>query len=160
MCNFNKNLFIAQYIKCWHQCEFYITVVSSSLNWSISWCDQMEKNIYWYAPGLFSNNNFTLKQCRRHILTAFKVILYVKNKSNFMCHRCAQSSYKTYTVHSRYPVASFLQIIHRRHPIACPEGWGMGCLLWIHCLNKDLVFSLPILFNIMIYSTVIYREFI
>ena len=34
----------------------------------------------------------------------------------------------------RFNTVSFLTNIHKRHPIACPQGCGMGCLLWIQHL--------------------------
>ena len=34
-------------------------------------------------------------------------------------------------VYSSYNVVNFPQNSHNRHPIACPQGRGMGCLLWI-----------------------------
>ena len=35
------------------------------------------------------------------------------------------------TVQCHYNVVNFLQNIHNKHPIACPLGRGMGCLLWV-----------------------------
>ena len=41
-----------------------------------------------------------------------------------------------------YNVVSFLQNYHNRHPIACPWGQGMGCLLWLLTLMHVLLQSL------------------
>ena len=38
------------------------------------------------------------------------------------------------TVWCRYNTINFLQNTHERHPIACPSGQGMGCLLWFQPL--------------------------
>ena len=38
----------------------------------------------------------------------------------------------------RYNAVNFLKNIHKRHPIARPLGWGMGCLLVIHHLSDIL----------------------
>ena len=38
------------------------------------------------------------------------------------------------TLECRYNVVSFLKTPHKRHPIACPLGQDMGCLLWIEPL--------------------------
>ena len=40
-------------------------------------------------------------------------------------------SYMYNTVWCHYNVVKFLQIPHNSHPIACPWGRDMGCLLWI-----------------------------
>ena len=37
-----------------------------------------------------------------------------------------------YTVQCHYNAVNFLQNPLKRHPIARPLGWGMGCLLWVH----------------------------
>ena len=42
------------------------------------------------------------------------------------------------TVRCRYNAVNFLTSIHKRHPIARPSGWGMGCLLWIQRLINSL----------------------
>ena len=39
-----------------------------------------------------------------------------------------------YSVECCYNTVNFLTNIHKRHPIACTLGRGMGCLLWIHYL--------------------------
>ena len=58
-------------------------------------------------------------------------------------------------VHSRYLAVSYLLRTQKIHPIAHLLGRAMGCLLWVHILNKV---SAPfhIVFNIMLYSTPLY----
>ena len=43
------------------------------------------------------------------------------------------------TVRCRYNAVNFLQIPHRRNPIASPSGRGMGYLLWV----QPLIYILP-----------------
>ena len=38
--------------------------------------------------------------------------------------------------------SQFLQDPYKRHPIARPWGWGMGCLLWVQSLIYVLLLSL------------------
>ena len=42
------------------------------------------------------------------------------------------------TLRCCYNMFNFLTNIHKRHPIACPLAWGMGCLLWIRHLTDIL----------------------
>ena len=37
-----------------------------------------------------------------------------------------------YTVRCHYNAVNLTENPHKRHPIACPLGRGMGCLLWVH----------------------------
>ena len=45
----------------------------------------------------------------------------------------------SHTVWYLYNTISFLQNPHKRHPIARPLGWGIGCLLWL----QTLIYILP-----------------
>ena len=38
------------------------------------------------------------------------------------------------TLRCRDKAVNFLQNIHERHPVGCPSGRGMGCLLWVQLL--------------------------
>ena len=42
------------------------------------------------------------------------------------------------TVQCCYNTVNFIQDIHERHPIACPPGWGFGCLLWVQLVINIL----------------------
>ena len=43
-----------------------------------------------------------------------------------------------YRVQCHYNVLNFLQKSHNRHPIPCPWGQGMGCILWVQSLLQVL----------------------
>ena len=53
------------------------------------------------------------------------------------------------TVRRRYNAANFLTNIHKRHPIARPLGWGVGCLLWIQHLIDILPVIIYLVFTIL-----------
>ena len=36
-------------------------------------------------------------------------------------------------------VINFLKYHHKRHPIAHPLGWDMGCFLWVQIINSSLI---------------------
>ena len=51
-----------------------------------------------------------------------------------MCSQNKECLLVWHTVRCHYYPVSFLQSHHKIHPIACPLGWGMGCLLWVQYL--------------------------
>ena len=52
------------------------------------------------------------------------------------------STWFCYTVQCHYNTVNFLQYPHNRHPITCPLGQGMGCLLCFSSLIHVLLLSL------------------
>ena len=66
------------------------------------------------------------------------LIDFEENKSNSQQHQVPEQLQEHWwpsTLHPKYSVdhynvVNFPQYPHNRHPIACPWGRGMGCLLW------------------------------
>ena len=59
----------------------------------------------------------------------------MKGKHKASVHR----SCMPYTVWCGYNKVNFLPYSQKLHPIACPLGWGMECILWI----RTVIYTLP-----------------
>ena len=88
-------------------------------------------------------------------------ICVVKNESHFLSDAC--KCHKTLftiiipagnqdTMQRCYNVVNFLPNPHKRHPIARPWGWAMGCLLWVQPLinSVSLAAILYIQYNVLL----------
>ena len=72
----------------------------------------------------------------------YKQIIFIKNLIQEVLN----------TLQCHYNAINFLQNIHKSHPIACPIGRGMACLLWV----QPMIFchsSCNYVCNIMLYWT-------
>ena len=72
--------------------------------------------------------------------------------------RCGQiSSYK-----SHFNIIIFQQNTHKRHPISCPLGQALGCLLWVHvwsillCLSLLFFMSNHVMFGWVIVELIVF----
>ena len=48
-------------------------------------------------------------------------------------------------MHSKDNLEAHIGRIQKRRPMARPQGWVMGCLLWIHSLIRSWLFSLCVM---------------
>ena len=77
------------------------------------WCSQVVDTVSWY-------------------------IVYERTSEGSSGHTAGHTEYcsmdlglVSHTMRCRYNAVDFLHNLHKRHPIAHPLGWAMGCLLWI-----------------------------
>ena len=67
---------------------------------------------------------------------------FCQNDISFSMRMHKSPCYISCTLYLHYNTISYLQNTYNRHPIAPPNGWAMGCLLWALHLIYDLWLSL------------------
>ena len=111
--------------------------------------------LFFRAAAFSARNAHTRRPLKETVWGILK--LYIWNWGNFSVHYAANGSliikickntldecthkHSTSTVQCRYNAVNFLPIPFKRHLIACPSGWGMGCLLWVQMLVNFLLLS-------------------
>ena len=94
------------------------------------------KNKGCWCPGSLCHQ-VSSSNCVENIRHVFYGVFWDMN-DRYSVHNCAlatgSNSNLWNTVRCRYNAVNFRTNIHKRHPIAHPSGWGMGCLLWIQHL--------------------------